>query len=156
MKLYLVRHGEALPKDVDPDRGLSEQGAMDVARIASFLSNAGVKVSQVIHSGKRRAEQTAELLAAAVTPGKKAEAMPGLDPLYPPEGLAQKATEWNEDVMVVGHLPFMDKLVARLLTGSATPGLVAFGAASVLCLERQEAGSWKVIWMFGPELLKRS
>ena len=26
MRIYLTQHGEAVPKDVDPDRPLSEQG----------------------------------------------------------------------------------------------------------------------------------
>ena len=32
MKIYLVRHGEALPENVDPDRGLSERGFEQVEK----------------------------------------------------------------------------------------------------------------------------
>ena len=66
MRLYLVQHGEALPKQVDPERPLSERGRSDVARVADFLKGAGIRVTRVAHSGKTRARQTAELLASFV------------------------------------------------------------------------------------------
>ena len=57
MKLYLTQHGLAVAKDVDPERPLSEQGRRDVRRLVDFLADAGVRVKQVLHSGKTRAEQ---------------------------------------------------------------------------------------------------
>lgn len=77
MKLYLVQHGEALPKEVNSDRSLSDQGRQDAERLARFLAGRGVRVSRVWHSGRTRARQTAELLAAAVAPRTKAEACAG-------------------------------------------------------------------------------
>ena len=95
MKLYLVQHGEALPKEVDSDRPLSDQGQQDVERLARFLANRGVRVSQVWHSGKTRARQTAELLAAALAPGVKAEARAGLAPNDPTEAFAEMGWPWG-------------------------------------------------------------
>ena len=69
MRIYLTQHGLAVPKDVDPDRPLSEQGRQDVQRLADFLKNTGAQVEQVLHSGKTRAEQTATILAPAL-PGR--------------------------------------------------------------------------------------
>ena len=66
MKLYLAQHGEACPKDIDPDRPLTDQGREDIERLAAFLARAGIEVERVIDSGKLRAAQTADLLAAAV------------------------------------------------------------------------------------------
>ena len=37
MKLYLMQHGDALQKDVDPDRPLSPRGRRDIEKIAAFL-----------------------------------------------------------------------------------------------------------------------
>lgn len=73
MKLYLVQHGEAVSKQEDPERPLSEQGTRDVQAMAGFLKHAGIKVVRVWHSGKRRAEQTAIILAKVVLRGGKAE-----------------------------------------------------------------------------------
>lgn len=84
MRIYLVQHGAALAKDVDPARPLSEQGEQDVRRIAAFLARAGVGVGRIWQSGKRRAEQTAEQLAAALPPHPKPEARDGMDPTTRP------------------------------------------------------------------------
>ncbi len=45
MKVYLVQHGEAESKEVNPQRPLTEQGMRDVQRIAEALI--AVLVSQV-------------------------------------------------------------------------------------------------------------
>ena len=58
MKLYLVQHGEAKSKKEDPQRPLTERGGEDVAQVVAFAAGAGVQVSQIRHSGKRRAEET--------------------------------------------------------------------------------------------------
>jgi len=57
MALYLVQHGKSLPKDVDPDQGLSEEGVTDTERIAKVAQNCGVMVSKIKHSGKTRAQR---------------------------------------------------------------------------------------------------
>src|SRR5688500_9788627 len=63
MRLYLVQHGEAVPEQVDPQRPLSEAGRRDVQAMARLLAGAGIRPTRIVHSGKRRAQETAELLA---------------------------------------------------------------------------------------------
>ena len=65
MRLYLVQHGDALPEQVDPERPLSAEGRRDVEAVARLLASAGTRAVRVAHSGKLRAQQTAEVLAAA-------------------------------------------------------------------------------------------
>jgi phosphohistidine phosphatase len=55
MRLYLVQHGEAVSKDIDPDRPLTAAGRQDIELLASFLWRHRVSVSRIIHSGKARA-----------------------------------------------------------------------------------------------------
>lgn len=153
MRLYLVQHGEALTKDVDPERPLSEGGRRDVGRTAAFLGTAGVRVAVVAHSGKARALETAEILAAAVAPGSDVAARSGIAPKDPAETVAREAEGWVEDGMLVGHQPFMGRLVSLLVTGSEDAGAVAFQPGSVACLERGDAGQWTLAWMLRPELL---
>ena len=52
MRLFLVQHGNALPKDVDPDRGLSESGKHDVANVAAFLARGSVQVERTSTAGR--------------------------------------------------------------------------------------------------------
>ncbi len=152
MQLYLVQHGEALSKDIDPDRALSEAGRKDVQRLASFLPGK-VRVARVLHSGKMRARQTAEILAAAVAPDLKVEQFGGLGPNDPIESFVQHIEGWSEDLLVVGHLPFMAKLVARLAAGSEERSIVTYRPGSIVCLETGEGPGWQVQWMIRPELL---
>jgi phosphohistidine phosphatase len=153
MRLYLVQHGEALSKDVDPERALSDTGQAAVARLAAFLEGR-VRVSAVVHSGKTRARQTAELLAAVLAPGLPVEAVSGINPNDAIEPFMPQITAAGKDTLVVGHLPFMTKLVARLVTGSEEDVVVAYQPGSMVCLE-SEGGSnnWQIQWMMRPELL---
>ncbi len=151
MKLYLVQHGEACAKAVDPERPLTAQGRTDVERLAGFLQGAGVRVARVIHSGKLRARQTAVWLAEAVAPGVEPAQVDFLNP-----NDAVTAHDWQderEDLLVVGHLPYLGKLVAYLVTGGTDPTLTAYRPGSLVCLERQDGEAWQIVWMLRPELL---
>ena len=156
MRLYLVQHGEAVPAEVDPARPLSERGREDVEAMAAFLVQGGVRAERVWHSGKRRAEQTAAILAAALAPTVTPEARPGLNPNDPTDAVAREAAAWDRDVMLVGHLPFMARLASRLVAGREDAGVVAFAPGSVLCLERSDPQRWTILWMIPPELLRRA
>ena len=80
MALYLVQHGKSLSKDVDPQQGISEKGQADVERIAAVARNYGIQVAAIIHSGKKRALQTAEIFATAFNISDKVAARDGLKP----------------------------------------------------------------------------
>ena len=153
MKLYLVQHGDALAKDADPDRPLSERGRADIERLAGFLARRGVRAARVLHSGKTRTRQTAEPLALAMAPGTVSEARAGLDPNDATHALAAEAGGWSDDAVVVGHLPFVARLAARLVTGRDDASIVAFEPGAMVCLERADDGAWAIAWMLRPELL---
>jgi phosphohistidine phosphatase len=56
MDLYLAQHGEARPEVEDPERSLTDRGEESVRKVAAWTARAGVRVDQIGHSGKRRAE----------------------------------------------------------------------------------------------------
>jgi phosphohistidine phosphatase len=153
MRLYLVQHGEALPKEVDPDRPLSDRGRRDSERLAGFLAKRDIRVARIWHSGKTRACQTAELLTAAVAPGAETGVLAGLAPNDPAGDFAGKLADWHDDTMVVGHLPFMARLVTRLVAKNDGGTMVAYRPGSLVCLERAEDGAWAIAWMLRPELI---
>lgn len=152
MKLYLVQHGEALPGDVDPERPLSQQGQQDVQAMAEMLDAAGVRVARVWHSGKRRADQTAAIIAGYVCPHCRTEAIDGIRPNDSTAEFSQDVDVWQEDTLIVGHLPFMSRLVSRLACGDPERELVSYVPGSVVCLERCGAHSWSVQWMLRPDV----
>lgn len=153
MHLYLVQHAAALPKEEDPKRPLSEKGEGDIRKVAAFLTeHKAVKVSHILHSGKLRAEQTAEALAEHLHPGS-VTATDGLNPLDDPTVWVGHLAETDEDLMQVGHLPHMSRLAARLIMGDADQPVVQFRMGGVVCLGRDEGGRWSLRWMVVPEIL---
>jgi phosphohistidine phosphatase len=148
MRLYLMQHGETLAQEVDAERPLSAEGTADVGRLAAFLRGYA-EPTRIQHSGKTRARQTAEILAAAL--GGEPEAVDGIAPNDPVMAWASGLDGLAGDTMVVGHLPFMARAVSWLLLGREET-LIAYQPGSVVCLERTEDG-WAVAWMLRPELL---
>jgi len=150
--LYLVQHGEAVSKEVDADRPLSAHGVADVTRLAAFLASAGIQVDQVFHSGKTRAQQTADILARSIQENLKIEEIAGISPNDPVDVFADKLGEMHLPVIIVGHLPFMARLVAYLVMHHDDPAIVAYKPGSVVCLEQGVNAAWSITWMLRPEL----
>lgn len=155
MRLYLVQHGDAHPEAVSPERELTPRGRADVEGIAALLGKSGLQVSRVLHSGKTRARQTAEILAASLAAGAAPQAIAGIDPNSPAAPFAEQSRGWKEDTLVAGHLPFMNRAAALLLAGREDPPAISFLPGSVACLERDASGRWTLAWMLRPELLGR-
>ncbi len=153
MLLYLVRHGEAKSKEEDPAQGLTEKGARDVRKVAAFAGAAGLTTRRIFHSGKTRAMQTAQLLAEHIKPHEGISETDGLAPMDDPELWMKRILEKNEDIMLVGHLPYMGKFAASLLCGDRGKSIVDFKAGTLVCLKRSEDGAWSVEWMIVPEML---
>ena len=152
MRIYLARHGDALSVTEDPERSLSESGKKQVAHVAAVLETIGAAVDRMVHSGKPRARQTAEILARSVMREPELETARDLNPMDPVEPWARRAVELEQDTMLVGHLPFMSRLLTKLVTGAADPGLVDFPPAAVACLERTREGKWLIVTVVRPGL----
>ena len=151
MKLYLVRHGEAVPKEVDGSQPLSDQGTERIKSLASHLSRSGIRVDRILHSDKKRAKQTACLIAEQIEVGEGISQQTGLAPLDPVGRLAQQIEDWADDVMLVGHLPFLARLSAHLLAGDEDKFALEFGPGTTLCLARDGLGAWSASNMIRPD-----
>jgi phosphohistidine phosphatase len=153
MKIYLVQHGHALQKSEDTDRPLSNVGHAEVGQMADLLAG-NLHVSRVVHSNKKRARQTAEILAAIIAGEFPVEEIEGLGPDDDVAAFAERLGQWDENALVVGHLPFMEKLVGLLITGSEKHPVVRFTPGSIVCLESDDRDSWQILYMIRPELLQ--
>ncbi|MDY6880227.1 MAG: phosphohistidine phosphatase SixA [Desulfatiglans sp.] len=152
MALFLVQHGQSLPKDMDPDRSLSKEGKETVSRIASVAAGYGVFVSMIKHSGKARAQQTAELIASFLQPEKGVEETDGLNPMDDVKAFAETIDQ-REDVMLVGHLPFMERLVSYLITGSVDVSVFKFQNGGIVCLDKDpDKKTWFIKWTLMPQI----
>ncbi len=155
MKVYLVQHGRAVSKEEDATRPLSDKGREDAERMAEHLARLGIHVERVIHSGKARARQTAEILGAAMTVVSP-QPVGGINPKDSPDGMAQELRAAAEDTLIVGHQPFMSALVSLLLTNGASAIRTAYVPGTVVCMDRDEEGDWSMQWMLRPELVTSS
>jgi len=153
MRLYLVQHGRAHSKDVDPDRNLTEQGRNDVERVSAFLKKQGLLVSAIWHSGKARAEQTANILTSAVVTDQGIVKHDGLAPNDPVAVVKEELLRLKNDLIIVGHMPFLSKLASELIVGNALVQTVLFQPGGAVCLEQAEDNTWMVRWIITPELL---
>lgn len=153
MNLYLVQHGKAVAKDVNPGRPLAEQGRVDVKKVAAFIERLNLSVGCLWHSGKTRAAQTARILAEVVKADKGVLQRDGLAPNDDVTNLADELNAANQDIMIVGHLPFLSKLTSLLISGSESTNIVAFKNGGVVSIRRSEQNQWQLSWIATPGLL---
>jgi len=152
MALYLVQHGKCLTKDVDPEKGLSQEGIAEVRRIAEVAKGYNIKPAAICHSGKKRARQTAEIFSEALAPPEALRQVEGIKPLDDVTIFAGEL-EAGRTVMLVGHLPFMERLCSFLITGSIEPPVFKFQNGGIVCLERfPENGNWAIQWTLMPNI----
>jgi len=119
MNLYLLRHADAevsAPSGKDADRALSEKGREVMKVVAAAFAEVG-KAQAIWHSPLRRAKQTAELVAARfskATLTASAALAPNADPR---KVLVELARDRWDDVVLVGHMPHLGRLLGLAVTG---------------------------------------
>jgi phosphohistidine phosphatase len=150
MALYLVQHGKQIPKEQDPEQHLSDTGKGEVQRIAQLARELGVPVGRIEHSPKTRAQETAEIFARALNPDNGTAQREGIKALDEVEPVAREL-EGRDGVMLVGHLPFMQRLASYLVAGDPERTVVKFQNGGIVCLDR-ESGDWYVKWTLLPHI----
>ena len=152
MNFYLVRHGDAVAAVENAERPLSRTGREQVQRAARRMLERGSEVSRIYHSGILRAKQTAEILAQAFPTNLAVEPHAGLLPEDDPAVVKAELDAAECSIMLVGHLPYLKRLAALLISGDPERSVVDFLPATVLCCSKAD-GRWKINWILGaPEI----
>lgn len=153
MKLYLIQHGEAKSEGEDPERSLTPRGEKEVMNVSRIAFALDIRPSKVYHSGKIRAKQTAEIIAGTLRiPDLSVHPVQGLNPNDDIHSWSERISKEKEDLMLVGHLPFLEKLTSFLLCGDENARLVLFRYGAIVCLEEKEKKRWAVRWILTPEM----
>jgi phosphohistidine phosphatase len=153
MKLYLIQHGEAKSEAEDPERSLTERGEKEVISVSKVATGLHIRPSKVYHSGKLRAKLTAEIITSALKiPNLSVQGTQGLNPNDDIRPWAERISKEREDLMLVGHLPFLEKLTSFLLCDNENARLVLFRYAAIVCLEQKVDKGWAVRWILTPEM----
>ena len=153
MRLYLVQHGPAASKTQDPRSPLTDAGRRAVHKLAAHISQFPLSIDLIEHSGKLRAQQTAEILELQLRPTLGCKPVEGLAPADPVQPVAERLRAELKDVMLVGHLPHLQSLANTLLGLKAGSDLIRFQMGGCVCLESDDSGKWTVCWMLTPDLL---
>jgi phosphohistidine phosphatase len=119
MRLFLVRHADALPGEPDAARTLSPAGREAARQLGERLADESVRPSAILTSPLLRARETGEALAAAL--GCEAESSDALAPGATAEAVRSAVAGRGETVIVVGHQPDCGRIAAELGDGTEPP-----------------------------------
>ena len=163
MLIYLMRHGIAQDRDdpdspPDPDRQLTRKGADRTREVALGLRTLGVDPGAILTSPYLRAAQTAAIAAHALRfVGEWVEQTEALLPNGDPARLFAELLEVEADaVLLVGHAPNLDEVIAFALGGGREP-VTRLKKAGVACVavESLAAPRGRLVWLLEPRALRR-
>lgn len=154
MEIYLVQHAKSKSKEDDPERPLTDEGFQDIEKMANFAKKgSGIVLRKILHSGKLRARQTAEVLATSLSPEEGVEEVDNLDPLADPGIWAERISKSDGGIMLVGHLPHLASLAAVLLCEDKGQAPINFHNAGIIKLIRDPATNWYIDWIVVPSII---
>ena len=110
MRVFLVRHAEAVPGEPDALRPLTPAGRDAARALGAMLAGEGLDA--VVSSPLRRARETAEAVAEAT--GLTAETHEGLGPGATGTSLRDAVAGRGDTVVAVGHQPDCGDIVEEL------------------------------------------
>lgn len=153
MKLYLMRHGEALSPQIDPERGLTDNGKRKITDIANYLKHKPVNLERIFHSRKKRARETAQIMANIISPDIPLQQHAHIAPNDDTELILAELNLWDEDTLIASHLPFVPNLITELTGQDAYLTAVTFETGTVVCLEKGNGDKWNISWAICPSEL---
>lgn len=155
MALFLVQHGISAAKDIDPDKGLTSQGIKETGKIAQVAKGYNIRVGKIVHSGKKRAEQTAKIYHETLSVKIPLQMVAGINPMDDVRAFAATIAPAS-DLLVVGHLPFMQRLLSYLTAGSEKLKIYQFQNSGIVCLDTSEGANgtfeWFIKWTINPHI----
>jgi phosphohistidine phosphatase SixA len=155
MRVFLIHHADAMPKEEDPGRHLSEKGRDQCARIAAQLKQAGVLPVKILHSDKQWTTETAERIGEALGISDRT-AQAGY-PIGTDDDIAPFIAEIEAsggDIMMCGHFDYLTRTVSKLVCGDENAHVAAFkpGNGTTMCLDNED-DDWTLTYAWRVEHL---
>jgi len=149
-RLYFAQHGIAVSKTEDSERPLSNAGVMQTNSVAKQLHQSGEPVTDIFHSNKLRAQQTAEIFSSVLQQTK----ISAINYLSPNDDIALiKPQLTSSNALYIGHLPHIGKLVSSLITDNEELDIIKFQNSAVVCLEKN-AMRYQILWYLTPQITR--
>lgn len=159
MEIYLVQHGEAKPKEVDPERSLSSEGERQVEATGKALKRLGVGIDLIVTSTKKRAQQTAQLVAKELGyPEGEIIENELFDPLSPADKAIDFLKPFKEKgrILVAGHIPSVAEIASFLLCEGTKVAIdFKMGGVCRIDCETLPTHAGVLSWYIRPEQLRR-
>jgi len=126
MTVYILRHGIAVARgaegyEQDEARPLTAKGERRMWRIADAMAEMGLSFDLILSSPYLRARQTAEIVAEAFKVQKRLQLCDELAADHEPAdaiAFLQGIKPQPENVLVVGHEPYLSRLISLLVAGN--------------------------------------
>jgi len=153
MKLYFLRHAEALDGADDAARPLTSHGEKQAREVGRFLERAGIEFDAVYCSPLVRAKQTAEgvLKICGSADLQIAEA-------FLNETSQAQFDKWLKEIpevkhaCLVGHAPSLGERICQLLA-MTNPEALKLPKGGLACLETEDRHSAVLKFFVTPRLL---
>ena len=164
MNLYLLRHGIAAEPGVagfqlDSERPLTAKGENRLRTAAKAMAKLDLSFDLILSSPFLRAKQTAEIIAKNFKLRKKLACSDDLTPTGNPRLLIQELNQFRpepENVLLVGHEPYLGKLIALLAAGN-TSLEIDFKKGGLCKLEAEfllYGRCAKLVWLLTPRQME--
>lgn len=161
MELYLIRHGDALPLEANPELGdaarpLTPEGREQSRSLASALQKLGVQLDILLSSPLVRSRQTAEEMLQTWSP---AAIELSLCEELAPGGKRRKLSRFLEQlgsqrIGMVGHQPDLGAYAGWLIgSRKARIELSKGGIACLRCPDGPDKGGGTLNWLLTPKWL---
>lgn len=153
MRLYCMRHGEAENPEVDPQRPLTAEGRSRLHQLGKHLGKLDLHIAHILHSNRLRAVQTAEVIGEHVDHEDMCESASLLEDTDV-GALVSDIRSWTDNTLLVGHLPYLARLVSALTLGQEDPyPIVKFPPGTIVCLAPYEGDRWLINWVLRPDIV---
>ncbi len=165
MKIYLVRHGDAIDYATpglasDEERWLTESGREEVEWTARILERLGVNPDLILSSPLVRARQTAEIIGEIIGPSETPEFSDNLIHGGSFPGLLEDIAGHGSpgEVVLTGHMPSIGELIGWLCWAdqSSAINMRTAGLARVdLPDDHLAPGRGDLRWLLPPRAARR-
>ncbi len=151
MRLYLLRHGHAMPREEyrgeDAKRPLTESGVELLRAQAEAFRRMDLGVDVIITSPYTRAEQTAQIVADRLDLRSRLMRDERLAPGFQQQALSEllRENEMAHGIMLVGHEPDLSEMVSGLIGGGRV--VMKKGALARVDLPEHSVRRGELVWL---------
>jgi phosphohistidine phosphatase len=165
MIISLLRHGIAVTRgspgyEDDSERPLTPKGERRTRQIAEGMLALGLSYDLILSSPYLRARQTADIVSQILKTPEGVQLSDTLTPEGNPRQLIEALhSDYRErqDILLVGHEPYLSRLISTLLTGSPNlPVVMKKGGLCTLEVETLRFGRCAgLVSLLTPRQLRR-